>query len=99
MTVNQRKRTGAKKSIFKDLEAGRFFLFFGQYWSFFPQALMVAWQVLYYLSHSLALFALIIFQIGPHAFFPGLALHYDPPTYVSCITGIIDVLHQAQLFC
>jgi hypothetical protein len=44
-----------------------------------------------------ALFALVIFHIGFHAFCLGLALEHDPPTYTSQVAGVTNMCQQIQL--
>jgi hypothetical protein len=46
---------------------------------------------------ALALFALIIFQIGSH-FYAQINLDHDAPIYSSHIAGITYMHHWAQLF-
>jgi hypothetical protein len=44
-----------------------------------------------------AFFALVIFQVGS-CVFARAGLDHDPPTYVSCVTGMTGIHHHAQLF-
>jgi hypothetical protein len=47
----------------------------------------------------ITLLPFLTFQVGCHAFFLGLALDHNPPTYASWIAGITDVYCHAQLVC
>jgi hypothetical protein len=61
---------------------------FGSTWAW-TQSFVVARQVLYHLSYTyIPFFALVIFQIGSHAFWPGLALDYNLPTFATHLTGL-----------
>jgi hypothetical protein len=48
------------------------------------------------LGGALPLFALVIFQIGPHAFCLEMALDCDPPTSTSCVAGKTGTNYQTQ---
>jgi hypothetical protein len=71
---------------------------FGDSTGIWTQGLALVRQILHYLSHALSsLMLYLFFWISSHIFALWLAFDHNPPTYTSCIAGIIDAWQQVLL--
>jgi hypothetical protein len=59
------------------------------------RALCFARQALYHLTVPLALFTLVIFEIGSHIYV-WADLDHNPPISTCCIGGMIGMYHHVQ---